>query len=131
MVFPNEHLMNRDKAEFELLITLSSMGEEKVKYHVGIDFVPEKNALIVVDEIDIFLLGDPCKFKAVIASNACIGLTATPPNTAMEKAVAEHLVFKLHSYSFGESASISNAESLLVDENIKVQSVSEKVAYIQ
>lgn len=66
------------------------MGEDKVKYRVGVDdFVPEKNALIIVDEIDIFMLDDPCKFKAVIAANACIGLTATTANTAMEKKVAE------------------------------------------
>jgi superfamily II DNA or RNA helicase len=90
MVFPNEHLMNRDKAEFELLISLSSMGEDKVTYRVGIDdFKPEKNALIIVDEIDIFMLDDPCKFKAIIAANPCIGLTATPANTPMEKKVAE------------------------------------------
>lgn len=90
MLFPNEHLMKRDKAEFELLITLSSMGEDKVKYPVGIvDFVPEKNALIIVDEIDIFFLDDPFKFKAAIAANACIDLTATTANTTMEKKVAE------------------------------------------
>jgi hypothetical protein len=95
MVFPNEHLMKRDKAEFELLLTLSSMGEDKVKYRVGIeDFKPVDNALIIVDEIDIFLLDGPCKFKAVIAANPCIGLTATTANTAMEKKVAESLDFK-------------------------------------
>jgi hypothetical protein len=86
--------MKRDKAEFELLISLSSMGADKVIYCVGIGFVPERNALIIVDEVDIFLLDDPCNFKTLIAANACIGLTATAANTAMEKKVAESLDFK-------------------------------------
>lgn len=57
MVFPNEHLQKRDQAEFEPLISVSSMEEEKVEYRVGLkDFNPVPNALIIVDEIDIFLL---------------------------------------------------------------------------
>jgi hypothetical protein len=37
------------------------MGEDKVKYRVGlVDFKPVENALIIVDEIDIFMLDDPC-----------------------------------------------------------------------
>lgn len=63
MVFPNEHLMKRDQAEFDTLVTTATMGEDKVKYHVGIDFIPVKNALIIVDEADIFMIEDPCKFK--------------------------------------------------------------------
>lgn len=95
MVFPNEHLMKRDREEFELLISMSSLGEEKVKYRTGIDqFVPDKGSLIIVDEIDIFMLDDPCKFKDVIVANACIGLTATPANIPIEEKVAEYLEFK-------------------------------------
>ncbi|CDW79169.1 UNKNOWN [Stylonychia lemnae] len=82
IVFPKEHLMNRDMTEFELLITLSSMAEDKVRYRAIIDdFIPEKNSLIIVDEVDIFLLDDLCKFKAVIVANAFIGLTETTANT--------------------------------------------------
>jgi hypothetical protein len=62
------------------------MGEEKVEYRVGLkDFKPVPNALIIVDEIDIFLLDEPIEFKAVVAANACIGLTATTAGTSMEK----------------------------------------------
>jgi superfamily II DNA or RNA helicase len=58
------------------------MGEDKVTYRVGLkDFKPESNALIIVDEVDVFLLDTPVEFKAVIAANACIGLTATPAGT--------------------------------------------------
>jgi hypothetical protein len=86
MVFPNEHLKKRDQAEFEPLISVSSMGEDKVTYRAGLaGFKPEPNALIIVDEIDTFLLDEPIEFKAVVAANACIGLTATPAGTSMEK----------------------------------------------
>lgn len=110
---------------------MSSKTPGQVKYRVGIDdFVPEKNALIIVDEVDVFLLDDPCKFKAVVASNACIGLTATPANTAMEKKVVELLGFKGYAYSFNDSVATSNAELLLVDEVIQAQSIKDKVTYI-
>jgi superfamily II DNA or RNA helicase len=132
MVFPNEHLMKRDQAEFEPLITVSSMGEEKVTYRVGLkDFKPEPNALIIVDEIDVFLLDEPIEFKAIIANNACIGLTATTAGTAMEKQVAKALEFKERSYSFGDSEAIANAEILMVDENITAATIADKVSYIQ
>jgi hypothetical protein len=108
------------------------MGEDKVTYRVGIkDFKPVPNALIIVDEIDVFLLDDPCEFKAVIAANACIGLTATTAGTAMEKQVAKALEFVERSYSFGDSKAIANAEALLFDENITAATIADKVNYIQ
>ena len=82
--------MKRDKTEFELHINVSSIGEDKVKYLVDIDkLVPEKGSLIIVDEIDIFMLDGPCKLKAIVTANTCLGLTATPANTPMKKKIAD------------------------------------------
>jgi hypothetical protein len=37
MVFPNQHLMDRDKAEFEAYWILAGAAE-RVSYHIGLDF---------------------------------------------------------------------------------------------
>lgn len=51
LVFDNQHLMERDRADFEDLWRLAAC-EEKVEYHVGYDFEPEENSLILIDESD-------------------------------------------------------------------------------
>jgi len=51
LVFDNEHLMERDRADFEDLWRLAGC-QDKVEYHVGYDFKPAENSLILVDESD-------------------------------------------------------------------------------
>jgi hypothetical protein len=56
MVFPNEELKERDRADFEnMFLFVTEGGLDKVSYHVGIEFPPEDNALIIVDEADYFM----------------------------------------------------------------------------
>ncbi len=50
-VFGNKHLMERDRADFEDLWRLAKC-EDKVQHHVGCDFEPEKDSLILIDESD-------------------------------------------------------------------------------
>jgi hypothetical protein len=64
MVFPNEELMKRDKADSETLVLYATEGDiDMVEYKVGIDFKPTDNSLVVVDEADFFIFADPIKFK--------------------------------------------------------------------
>jgi hypothetical protein len=37
--------------------------EEKVEYHIGCDFEPKPNELIIVDEADTLIFDDPLKFR--------------------------------------------------------------------
>jgi hypothetical protein len=64
-------------------------SDTKVSYHVGMEFIPEANALVLIDEADIYMLEDKEKFKKFTSANICIGLTATPAITKMEITVAE------------------------------------------
>lgn len=56
LVFENEHLLSRDKRDFESYWDLLMYGDDKVQYHVGIDFKPGATELIIIDEADIFML---------------------------------------------------------------------------
>ena len=51
IVFDNKHLLERDQADFRTLWNLAGC-EEKVGYHIGCDFQPERNSLILIDESD-------------------------------------------------------------------------------
>ena len=51
LVFGNKHLMERDRADFKDLWRLAGC-ENQVEYHVGCDFEPEENSLILIDESD-------------------------------------------------------------------------------
>lgn len=87
--------MKRDQADFENLFLFVTEGNmDMVQYHVGIEFVPEDNALIVVDEADYFMFNDPPKFKTFVQNSSCICLTATPANGVVEEKVAAELGFK-------------------------------------
>jgi hypothetical protein len=54
VVFPDEHLMNRDKADFEALWRLIGCAD-KVHYHVGMGFERDPRDLLVIDEADYFI----------------------------------------------------------------------------
>jgi hypothetical protein len=84
MVFPNEELKERDKADFENLFLFVTEGDDMVSYHVGIDFKPIDNAVIIVDEADYFMFEDPPKFKLFVKDSACICFTATPADSTVE-----------------------------------------------
>lgn len=55
--------------------------EDKVEYHIGYDFEPKANELIIVDEADTLIFEDPIKFRQFIQKNACLCFTATPETT--------------------------------------------------
>jgi len=64
MVFPNEKLMKRDKADFENLLVLVTESESDiVDNHVGIAYKPTEKALVIVDEADYFMFENPLKIK--------------------------------------------------------------------
>lgn len=58
MVFDNQHLMNRDRADFKLLWTLTN-SEDSVEYCLRREFVPEENSLVLVDESDSLMFESP------------------------------------------------------------------------
>lgn len=58
MVYLNHHLCERDKADSSQMFELFSF-EDKVKYHIGCDFEPKTNELIIIDEADAFIFADP------------------------------------------------------------------------
>ena len=77
MVFPTERLMTRDKEEFAQFWKLAGM-QDKVTYHVGLDFEFTDTELLIIDESDTLIFGDPVAFAAVLKKARCICLTATP-----------------------------------------------------
>lgn len=61
MVFTNRHLQERDHKDFEDMWILIGCSD-RVEYHVGYDFITQKDELVIIDEADIFMFEDPCKF---------------------------------------------------------------------
>ena len=96
MVYPSEYLLQRDLCIFEKYWTFNKL-QERVQYHVGLEFTKNENELIIVDESDHVLFKEPKLFNEFIGKNPCICLTATPGNNSdgVEKKVLEHLGFKV------------------------------------
>lgn len=61
IVFENEHLLQRDKKDFESLFQLLTYTQI-VHYHVGLEFNASENELILVDESDTIMFNTPHKF---------------------------------------------------------------------
>ena len=63
LIFDNEQLMMRDKADFEDLWILLGFDAESadavVQYHVGYGFEVKQNELLVFDEVDAFMFAEP------------------------------------------------------------------------
>jgi len=103
MVFDNKHLMQRDKQDFEDLWRLTQ-SENKVEYHVELDFEPEENSLILVDESDRLMFEQPKFFAGFIKKKFCICFTATPDNCdqhGVEAEVTKVLDFEQRNYIIG------------------------------
>lgn len=93
--------MERDKKDFQVYWTLLGIEGTAVKYHVGINFVPEPNSLIIFDEADVYMLGDPEKFAEMINGCLCLCFTATPDNKdpkGAERLVVDTLQFSRYNY---------------------------------
>jgi hypothetical protein len=95
--------MYRDKSDFEHLWNLASC-QDKVEYHVGIDFKPEKNSLVLVDESDKMMFEEPKAFAKFLIGTFCICFTATQSNCdpqGVETEVIKALGFKQYDYVIG------------------------------
>lgn len=57
MVLENQHLMERDRADFDDMWTLLSY-ESEISYRVGCNFTPAKDELVIFDEADKFMLNN-------------------------------------------------------------------------
>ena len=114
VVFTSEHLKKRDEEEAADILLFIDKSDVKVQYHVGIDFQPQLGALVLIDEVDTYMLDDPEKFRQFTSANVCIGLTATPAMNKMEATVVEFMSFKQYSYNIGEGA-IDTYEKIAVD----------------
>ena len=104
LVFGNKHLMERDRADFKDLWRLAGC-ENQVEYHVGCDFEPEENSLILIDESDRVMFESPKAFTDFIENKFCICFTATPSNCdqqGVETEVIKALGFKQYSYLPGQ-----------------------------
>lgn len=79
IAFDNKALMERDLKDFESIWILLGC-QDKVQYHIGLDFATEETELIIVDESDTASFESPERFAGLINGRACICFTATPDN---------------------------------------------------
>ena len=78
LVFSNQWLLDRDRADFADWLVIGDLTE-KVEYKVGLKDLPAKseNALLIFDEADEFIFQDPKTFMDLVGTHCSIGLTAT------------------------------------------------------
>ena len=104
LVFDNKNLLERDKIDFKDLWSLAGCTD-KVEYHIGCAFEPEKNSLILVDESDRMMFEEPGAFLRFVNGTFCICFTATPSNCDQQGVEAEAikaLGFKQYNYLVGQ-----------------------------
>jgi len=132
LIFENNHLLARDKSDFESYWLLLGYGEDKIEYHVGCcGFKPAVGELVIVDEADTFMLGDPVGFATFIDECCCLCFTATPDNCDAKGTEAKVIsALKFHKYSY-----LLDNQNIVVDltfdEVITCSSAIEKAAYIK
>ena len=79
IVIPNESLLRRDKNEYQDYWKMSNLSN-KVEYHSNAKFKPKSNSVVIVDEADELIFGDPLTFDKLLTHGQIIGLTATVPD---------------------------------------------------
>jgi late competence protein required for DNA uptake (superfamily II DNA/RNA helicase) len=95
VVFPDEHLLNRDKADFEALWILIGCAD-KVYYHTSLEFERDPQDLLVIDEADYFIFDQQEQaFTDFIAKSRCVCFTATPSNSK-EAGIEQQLLASLN-----------------------------------
>ena len=149
LIFDNEQLMMRDKADFEdqwiLLGFDAESADAVVCYHVGFDFKVGQNELLIFDEIDSLMFAEPVQFRDFINGHLCLGFTATPDNgdaKGAEAKIIEALGFKRFNYMLNNDeegaaavaketkAAAAAAAALDVDEVVACVSLEEKAQFI-
>jgi len=97
IVFLNQLLMRKDQEDFNDLWSLIPRGE-RVQYHSDIDFPPGPNSVVLIDESDEHVFGDPSGFQKFVKKAPCLCLTATCAETTgggLERQVLEGMRFKV------------------------------------
>ena len=89
LTFENDHLLQRDRRDFDDLWLLLNIGEDKVEYHVGCGYKPAVGELVIVDEADTFMLSNPEGFATLVQECCCLCFTATPDSGDVKGAEAK------------------------------------------
>lgn len=108
-VFQYNHHSKRDEKDFEDYWELLQL-ESMVEYHTGLSFDYQPRQLVIIDEADTFMLGDPQGFVKFIQSTACVCFTATPDTgnpTGSEARVVQALKFKRRDYIIDNTKNIT------------------------
>jgi len=99
-VMPSLALISRDKADHSDYWELSKMNE-KVSYHDSLDFNPQKNEVILVDECDLFIFASTLRLASLAKKVPIVGVTASPPATdsiSIESQIYQEFSFVSRSY---------------------------------
>jgi superfamily II DNA helicase RecQ len=132
MVFENQHLLDRDKADFADILEMLGYDETRFEYHTDLNFVCLPGELVIIDEADCFMFKDPSAFKLFATEACCLCFTATPDNqdpNGIEARVITALEFKRFNYSQA-GADVVNV-SLEVDETVQCETLEEKAQFIK
>ena len=62
IVLPNATLLARDQSQFADYFSISSR-QSNVTYHSALDFQADSEDVVLVDEADHFVLGEPAAFQ--------------------------------------------------------------------
>lgn len=119
LVFENQHLLDRDQADFADLWDLLSY-ESEIVYRVGCNFTPAKDELVIFDEADTFMLNDTEQFIKLVNDCACLCFTATPDNCddkGVEAKLIKALGFNKYEYMIEPEAKVVQP-TLQVDEEV-------------
>jgi hypothetical protein len=116
-------LLQRDQEAFRKY-WLITQCEERVEYHLGLNFAKDGKGVVICDEADELIFDNPGNFKKSTQQCKVIALTATPDNgnaLGLENAVLKALNFSIFEscksgsrFGFDNTAPISENLSELV-----------------
>lgn len=79
IVIPSKGLERRDKEDFKDYWIYGG-NEKQVKYHTDINFTVKKDHIVLVDEADTIIFGEPLKLIKVMDKCTTILFTASCPD---------------------------------------------------
>ena len=126
LVFPNAHLMQRDRSSFVNSFRCANLLD-KVQYCAGLEALPaftaQSQTLLLFDEADAFIFGDPAQFDRIVDKTPCICLTATPSADAgesvIESTLLAHLNFQVIHCGVSAAADLEVHGKLAQDEMVR------------
>ena len=129
IVIPSKGLERRDKKDFKDY-WFYGRNEKQVRYHTDINFTGGKDHIVLVDEADTVIFGEPLRLKKVMDKCTTVLFTAScpdPQSKSLESKIFDQLGLDVTDYW---PSSLARPTVVHVTKVLDVQSTEELATFV-